>query len=123
MPTDVRYKYNRMRPHLLECLERGKFSDFPSSKLPSKFINYCENIHKLNYASCYCGVSDVLAPMMSCDFCASWFHLPCAGFQNLNYQTVLARNAQNPLLKAIDTAKINAKDCFKSTDLSQYKQR
>jgi hypothetical protein len=27
------------------------------------------------------------------------------------------------LLKAIDTAKINAKDCFKSTDLSQYKQR
>ena len=72
-PTVLRYNQSAMRSHLLQCIEQGHMTPFPSvpGRNPSKSTEDVVPIY------CLCRLIDDGKKMIQCAGCNEWFHVAC----------------------------------------------
>lgn len=74
-PAKLQFDENAMRPHLIKCLQDGRFTMFPVRKTCRKAIvkaTQCIPIH------CICRMPSMDgATMIECSGCGEWFHTNC----------------------------------------------
>ena len=74
---DIRWTFDsdKIRDHLIKCLEEGAFSPFPKQ-------NVKRNVAKITDITIdlfCCGLPECYSDMIACDKCESWFHMCCIG--------------------------------------------
>ena len=74
-PTTVRFEQEKMRPHLIKCLETKTCSMFPSNPIRkrAKYVEKCESIS----IYCSCRLPNDGKPMVQCSQCLNWYHSAC----------------------------------------------
>ena len=70
--SGIEYDNQKMRGHLLSCLEIGKITTFPSKQRDKGNPLREERIP----VHCYCRMADTGA-MIECHTCQQWFHVKC----------------------------------------------
>ena len=74
-PTTVRFEQEKMRPHLIKCLETKTCSMFLSNPIrkKAKYVEKCESIS----IYCSCCLPNDGKPMVQCCQCLNWYHSAC----------------------------------------------
>ena len=76
-----RFDQNRMRHHLIECLENHHFTPFPKTTADVSF-SHKKTIKVDVY--CICRLPDVYdQEMIQCDSCCEWYHKKCIEFHDI----------------------------------------
>ena len=82
-----------MRPHLIQCIEFGKFTPFPKrrSSVPPKRLSLSKKDVEItiskNCKSAGCDLPDLFDDMTNCDRCQKWYHNCCVGISENNSQS------------------------------------
>lgn len=75
-PAKLVFDDSRMRGHLAQCLERGKFTMFPVRQRRRKTAI---NAHTYIPLHCTCRMPDIAGvELIECTKCKNWHHIPCA---------------------------------------------
>ena len=82
-PEGLQYHQDRLRSHLIECLESKKMLPFPSQRRHAGKPQ-TENISV--YCSCRLPETDG-EKMAACDRCNEWYHLSCDKSQQMSSRT------------------------------------
>lgn len=79
--TDITFKSEMMREHLLKCLIKKKFEPFPR-KNKSKICQKKPMTLDIYLDCSKCSLSNIYDDMISCEFCTKWFHNSCVGLDD-----------------------------------------
>jgi len=83
--TNVRFQIPQLGPHLVECLEKGKFDPFPKiEKMPKMPSN--DKVVKFN-VFCNCKLPGCIDDLIQCENkkCSTkWFHVVCVDKNKAN---------------------------------------
>lgn len=72
-PHNLNFDSTKMRPHLLECLEKGEIQPFPC-----KQVQRMERIKRRDKISIFCKCrTQEGGEMLECCSCTEWFHEEC----------------------------------------------
>ena len=91
--THVTFNQRYMREHLVSCLEKGEFRNFPHSLLEHKGKIKSKSI--VIESNCECGQADTVENMVGCEWsrgvkkCNVWKHMSCAGLNGLKDDELL----------------------------------
>ena len=76
-PVAVTYDQEKMRQHLLTCLENKKLEPFPRMEKAGK-VN--ARVIKTIHVYCHCKPPECFdAKMVECESCLCWYHYRCVG--------------------------------------------
>ena len=81
-PATIRWKQNRMRTHLSECLTNEILTPFPTTEitLRPRLTSKLTSDYTIKLW-CVCHLpSFAFNNMVECPNCLKWFHKPCVGF-------------------------------------------
>lgn len=84
----IQYDIEKMRSHLIKCLEDKKFEEFPKKQKQKKRLSLTrkrEFIQKINIdCAAGCSLPNVFDNMIACEntSCGQWYHLRCVGIQD-----------------------------------------
>ena len=100
-PCRAHFQANKLRSHLIECLEKAKIVPFPLKR--ERRIGLAGRIRKSVqenvYCCCWIPNYDKKLAMVCCSTCSEWFHLKCIGDSDVS---------NNPKVKwfCVDCAKL-----------------
>ena len=93
-PVAVTYDQNKMRPHLLRCLENQRLEPFPRKEERGIF-----NQRAIKTISLYCSCrlpERFDTNMIECENCFQWFHHKCVGISSSKVRTWLCSICSQP---------------------------
>ena len=72
-PEELHFKRDLLRPHLLQCLEEGKMTSFPS-----KVVRRGQKVKRVDSINVFCRCrTQEGGRMIACTSCSEWFHEEC----------------------------------------------
>ena len=77
-PSDVSFDQGKMRKHLVQCLEKGRFEPFPRQSNTARFNE--RKTCDINLF-CYCSMPECSDDMVQCELCEEWLHMSCEGLK------------------------------------------
>ena len=91
-PSNLNFNYtfsvDKMRPHLVSCLENGQIKPFPKDKSTTRSSAFTgiPKIIKMGDRRCQCGMPDFVQNMVGCESrkCSKWFHFKCVGIKTIS---------------------------------------
>ena len=75
-PSDVSFDQEKMRQHLVQCLEKGRLEAFPRQLNTARFNKRQTYDIEL---FCYCSMPECWDDMLQCELCEEWLHMTCEG--------------------------------------------
>ena len=75
-PAFVKFRQNKLRTHLIDCIRKNHFTTFPKIRTHKPSGSSYEVVIQ---AVCQCGRPDIWNDMVQCTSCLRWIHWKCAG--------------------------------------------
>ena len=84
-PSKEQYIPNKLREHLIQCLENKEMRPFPAAKGTSKRRKAIKKIENLQLY-CVCKMPDTHTNYFLCDQCSDEYHPDCLGLDILQHK-------------------------------------
>ena len=90
-PTEVRFDVPQLRVHLLECLEEGRFRQFPYTMIGENPRKIKSSVIEL-YCHCRIPYSEKdHKDMVECSKCCQWYHVECEKVDDVAMKNIKAK--------------------------------